>query len=205
MSERTCSIDGCQNVTSGFSYCPSCRSEYNRRYKAARREQISAYNKAWHQRNLDAKRAYALAYYYANHEARVEYDRRYKAEHADQIRERDRIKWIANADRLRAFNRRYKAANPEANRAREMKRRGIKAAAICEHGPKCVDATFLKAIYASECIYCGQPAEHADHFIPLARGGLHCVENIVPACAACNSAKSHRDPAEWMESLGVLI
>ena len=94
---------------------------------------------------------------------------------------------------------------PEKFYARNLTRKARILAAICEHGPKCVDAAFLKAIYSAECVYCDQPAEHADHFIPLARGGLHCVENIVPACSPCNESKSARDPAEWMESLGARI
>ncbi len=34
--------------------------------------------------------------------------------------------------------------------------------------------------------------------IPLARGGTHDIDNLVPACASCNSSKGAKLPAiEW--------
>lgn len=50
------------------------------------------------------------------------------------------------------------------------------------------------------CYYCGGIAEDADHFYPLSGGGLHCRENIVPACGPCNGSKYNHDPIEWMAS-----
>lgn len=40
------------------------------------------------------------------------------------------------------------------------------------------------------CSYCGAPAECLDHVVALARGGTDTVDNLVPACAPCNRAKS---------------
>jgi 5-methylcytosine-specific restriction endonuclease McrA len=34
--------------------------------------------------------------------------------------------------------------------------------------------------------------------MPLVRGGLHCRNNIVPACTRCNTSKWAHDPVEWM-------
>jgi len=120
----------------------------------------------------------------------------------EQHRRVTREWYQANIDHARAAKLAEYYREPEKFYARNLTRKARILAAICEHGPKCVDAAFLKALYAAECVYCDQPAEHADHFIPLARGGLHCVENIVPACSPCNESESARDPAEWMESLG---
>lgn len=90
--------------------------------------------------------------------------------------------------------------DPQAFMVRNLRRKARLSNAICGHGVDCVSADFLSALYASRCTYCTAPAEHADHFVPLARGGLHCVENLLPACGRCNSMKSHRDPAEWLAS-----
>jgi len=30
---------------------------------------------------------------------------------------------------------------------------------------------------------------HMDHVVPVSRGGLHCAENLLPACASCNLSK----------------
>lgn len=47
------------------------------------------------------------------------------------------------------------------------------------------------------CHYCGQTASEPDHFVPLARGGLHCRDNVVPACKPCNSSKCASLPHQW--------
>lgn len=118
----------------------------------------------------------------------------------DRHRRVTREWYQANIEHARSAKMAEYQRNPEAFYARNLTRKARLLAAICTHGPKCVGASFLKALYASTCIYCGDPAEHADHFHPLARGGLHCIENIVPACAACNSHKADRDPHEWLAS-----
>jgi 5-methylcytosine-specific restriction endonuclease McrA len=47
-----------------------------------------------------------------------------------------------------------------------------------------------------QCMYCGRPLEPVpkswalDHFVPLSKGGRHEIDNIVPACCACNNLKN---------------
>jgi 5-methylcytosine-specific restriction endonuclease McrA len=52
----------------------------------------------------------------------------------------------------------------------------------------------LKESYSNLCIYClRRPTVLTmDHVHPLVRGGHHVIENIVPACKSCNSAKNKR-------------
>ena len=48
--------------------------------------------------------------------------------------------------------------------------------------------------YDYRCAYCGTggvPLEQ-EHYIPLAKGGSHTKENIVPACRRCNATKFTR-------------
>lgn len=49
----------------------------------------------------------------------------------------------------------------------------------------------------TNCAYCGAPAEQIDHIIPRSRGGTDALENLAPACAACNLSKRDRTPEEW--------
>jgi 5-methylcytosine-specific restriction endonuclease McrA len=45
------------------------------------------------------------------------------------------------------------------------------------------------------CQYCGSPKNLTlDHVIPRAHGGQHTWENVVTACADCNSRKGARTP-----------
>ena len=43
--------------------------------------------------------------------------------------------------------------------------------------------------------YCEPPVDYLqiDHVIPLSRGGANTIENIVPACRACNRSKGTGD------------
>ena len=36
-----------------------------------------------------------------------------------------------------------------------------------------------------------------DHVLPLSRGGLHEVNNLVPACRKCNFNKHDKTLEEW--------
>jgi hypothetical protein len=54
------------------------------------------------------------------------------------------------------------------------------------------------------CHYCGEPltarTATADHRIPMSKGGTHQIENIIPACHRCNSAKSNLPEYEFLHS-----
>jgi HNH endonuclease len=59
---------------------------------------------------------------------------------------------------------------------------------------------------AFTCQYCGRrPPEailHADHIVPKAKGGIDESENLITACADCNSGKGARsltEPAETVQ------
>lgn len=53
------------------------------------------------------------------------------------------------------------------------------------------------------CMYCGRPAEHIDHIIPVTRGGSFHPENCVSACADCNCKKNDRTPQEAGMTLAI--
>ena len=98
-------------------------------------------------------------------------------------------------------SRRWARENPDAKRAKDARRRARKAAATVEDFSAADLATSWdeRGLYA--CVYCGGPAEHADHVVPLSRGGAHVVGNLVPACAKCNTSKSARTLPEWRRDL----
>ncbi|MGP3750846.1 HNH endonuclease [Streptomyces sp. IBSNAI001] len=56
------------------------------------------------------------------------------------------------------------------------------------------------------CVYCDAAfgpmvVAEADHITPLAKGGVHELFNIAPACAGCNRAKSDLDMSDWLRVL----
>ncbi len=50
------------------------------------------------------------------------------------------------------------------------------------------------------CAYCYKIIEKPtmDHIEPLAGGGRHEIENVVPACGSCNSSKGAKPLLRWM-------
>ena len=63
-----------------------------------------------------------------------------------------------------------------------------------------------KKYFNYRCAVCGkEPNEDQvlaiDHWIPISKGGLSTVENIVPLCHGvdgCNNSKKDKDPLEWL-------
>ena len=50
------------------------------------------------------------------------------------------------------------------------------------------------------CTYCGQIANQIDHVIPVTKGGLHTIKNLVPCCKSCNSSKGNKTVEEWQKT-----
>lgn len=108
----------------------------------------------------------------------------------------------ANAARKRAQVLAWRAVNGERVRATSLASKHRRRA-FCR-AADAPTADQLAAILRDPCLYCGDPAEHVDHFIPLARGGTHTLDNLVPACAACNLSKGAKLPdLEWAGRSGV--
>ena len=60
----------------------------------------------------------------------------------------------------------------------------------------------------SRCAACRKNLKdgyHADHIMPLARGGSNDIGNIQLLCVACNLSKGHSDPIEWAQKKGRLL
>ncbi len=60
----------------------------------------------------------------------------------------------------------------------------------------------LVQAFQSSCAYCGTRVAqlHRDHVVPLAIGGPHTMDNILPACPSCNLSKGTRRVREFIHS-----
>jgi 5-methylcytosine-specific restriction endonuclease McrA len=109
--------------------------------------------------------------------------RGYHARHRDQSNERAR---------------RWREVNPEAARNHQILRvERLKAAG---HYTRMEWADKVTE-YHNRCHWCkklihGKPA--VDHVIPISRGGLNTIENVVPSCAPCNQSKHNALPEEFL-------
>ncbi len=50
------------------------------------------------------------------------------------------------------------------------------------------------------CAYCGTVAGpfQKDCVLPISRGGRYTIDNVVPACASCNTSKCNDEVTGWM-------
>lgn len=55
--------------------------------------------------------------------------------------------------------------------------------------------TVVATIFGTICFYCREAAADTfDHLMPKSLGGVNTIDNLVPACLACNQAKADRLP-----------
>lgn len=116
---------------------------------------------------------------------------------------------VANRERYAAYTKKYRENNPEKakevyrnwqlkypEKVREHSHR--RRAALRNNGVFVILERDLKRLYSSPCTYCGSTANiTADHVVPIARGGVHSIGNLVPACSSCNSSKHSHLVTEW--------
>ncbi|MEX2394299.1 MAG: HNH endonuclease [Actinomycetota bacterium] len=50
------------------------------------------------------------------------------------------------------------------------------------------------------CAYCGKAVKglQRDCVLPISRGGRYTLENVVPACASCNTSKWNYEVSGWL-------
>jgi 5-methylcytosine-specific restriction endonuclease McrA len=109
----------------------------------------------------------------------------------------------ANLEKYRANGAKWQKENPEKIAVSGSKRRAAKYANTPLN--EMLTSTEWLAILAQadgHCAYCGKEAKLTlDHVIPLAKGGKHAIDNVVPACLHCNASKGARTPEQWLQSL----
>ena len=63
------------------------------------------------------------------------------------------------------------------------------------------DAQWIALLEAwGGCAYCGaaDKALQRDCVLAISRGGRYTIENVVPACASCNTSKCNAEVTAWL-------
>jgi hypothetical protein len=145
-----------------------------------------------------------------NHEALNERRRENYSANREEIREQKRIWREANRKRINEQQRRWRVNNPgywkkwatrnrEKARAAVRKRRRLRHAAAGE-----INSDIIWQMYDDQgglCAYCEEPlfgTFHADHMLPLSRGGADDWSNIAVACPRCNHSKNKLTTEEFV-------
>ena len=100
----------------------------------------------------------------------------------------DRARYQTKHEETLAQQRQYRQVNPGGKWFREYQRRSRKYGLTPVGEPLTREA--IKDHWGDNCFYCPDGAfEQIDHFVAVAVGGHHTIDNVVPCCAACNIRK----------------
>jgi 5-methylcytosine-specific restriction endonuclease McrA len=168
------------------------RTAANKRY-ARNPTPIQQHNRAYQQRNAEQLKEKARAYSAAHRKENKIRWKAWKARNIEKERERVRLAQRNRAPQVKAALQAWRKANPDKARLQVEKRRARK------HNAPVNDLTLqqwqgIQAAHKHCCAYCGKQCKGKltqDHVTPLSKGGSHTMQNVVPACASCNSRKSN--------------
>src|SRR5690606_3315005 len=156
---------------------------------------------AWYKKNREAKLEYCAGWRAENPEYYREYDRRNGNRHSPEW---GAEYYATNRDKIRASQAAYRST-PSGRAARRAANLRYKVRKL-ERDCGCTNGRALRLVMESGiCACCGSTAEHVDHVVPLAKGGMHCVSNLVPSCAKCNLVKSDREFGDFVTRRGLSV
>mgnify|MGYP000179812446 CR=1 FL=1 len=182
--------------------CRVCLYAKRRKSYEANREKYAAKAKQYRQENQEAISKKRKARYQENRDQILEKRRQYYSENAEEIKARQRKYNAENKDKIRAYEStpEYKAKDVLVSARRRAQKNGVTATLTGKEWDQVLEH------FHHECVYCEAPWEHQDHFKPLSRGGTHSMDNVVPACSACNLSKNAADPFAWyLQKTGTLL
>ena len=160
----------------------------------------------------------------------LERTNRYAAAHPEKVKETKRRTKLKNREHVNAYNREYlrtynkeklralrhkwyEAHKEEVNRkarewdkahpgyrttATEIRRQRLK-------GGKRITVKELDQrweYFGGLCWMCNKPATEWDHVKPVAKGGVHMLCNLRPACSPCNRSKHAKWPLGTLRKVG---
>lgn len=183
--------------------CSAARAKSHRPGWAAKnKDKLNAYDRERRRQHPERHQAY-----YAKNADRIR-ERQRKRAAANPEKNRNRVKaWAAeNPEAVKRTHRKWVLANPEKIAANDRKQRARRLGAEGSHTAAEILDLFKRQ--HGKCAYCRislQNGYHADHVVPLAKGGSNWITNIQLTCPDCNFRKNRADPIDFARRLGKLL
>jgi 5-methylcytosine-specific restriction endonuclease McrA len=172
--------------------------EYQRRWVKENAERRKAYEQRWYLANRDEVNERARKWAEANPEKAREAQRAWRKRNPEKHRANVKRSRLKNRDGFNMTrNARMRTPKGRAERVEASQRR---YARILGNEYEAITSSAWEtklAEYQGCCAYCGNVATQRDHVVPLARGGSHTLDNLVPVCGPCNRFKGDKLLSEW--------
>ena len=193
------------------------RQTTNRKCLACKRLNSKEYMDAWIAKNRDKVREYGRkysrshraqtrAYYEQNIDKALARSREWRLANPEAGRQAVEAWHKAHPDRVKRIHRKWVESNPEKVAVQSRLHRAKRRNADGKHTAAEVSALLAKQ--GGKCVYCHKSIVskyHADHIVPLARGGTNWITNIQLTCPTCNHRKNRTDPLVFASRLGRLL
>lgn len=185
------------------SHCKLCEKEYSLKYQQTlKHKQTSEYSKNLTDEQKNKIKAAQKIYRLNNKEKEALRKKRWAADKLEILKEKAKNYYVNNKDRIKNNSAKYKKTNKgkEVGKLVKAKRNSLKKTT----SDNTITADSLRDLRTKQnnsCYYCNisflQIPEyhiHLDHYIPISKGGIHSITNVVWSCAKCNQHKSDTMP-----------
>lgn len=179
-----------------------------KQYWSLHRDDLLAKKKQYYASNKEKIYERQKAYNQMNRKKVAEYQKRYAAARRTQLLEYWKQYYRKNRERRLEYQRRYWKQYSQtlhgklSRRASVVNRRARKRSAQGSHTPKELQEQLARQKH--RCYYCNaklgekRNSYHADHIVPLSKGGTNYIDNIVLTCPTCNLKKGDKLLHEWL-------
>ena len=201
---RPCPHGHIAERTTANGTCRVCSNWMSHASKRADPEKYNTLSRDWQRKHKVRLAAKAKALRQRDPERVKARKDRYSASEKGKARRRDH--YIANAETIKKRVRDWVEEFPEKRQVISRNYRSREAAAEGSHTAAEIRDLLDKQL--RRCVYCSASIVkkfHADHIVPLVKGGSNWISNIQLTCPTCNHRKNRIDPIAFANRLGRLL
>jgi len=167
--------------------CANPKSEYQKERE-----------KNWRKDNSEHVKEYGKNYFYSNQEKLQKQNKEWANLHPEKIKSYNKKYRLGHPEKVKEVEKAYRESHKEKLVLRTIKHRA-KLKSASGFGLSTTEWNWIRKMFDYRCAYCGKETKlTVDHVVPLSKGGIHDISNVVPSCMPCNSGKQDRTLLEFL-------